>query len=237
MIPNIPIFISVLFAIITILALLLFNRILLNSSSPAVQRKALLVTAGLILWIAIQGVLAYTNVYNSNLTQIPPRLFLFGFLPAFIIIACFFITKSGRAVIDSLPLKELTQFNIIRLPIEIGLFLVYTYGAIPKLMTFEGGNLDILSGLSAPIVAYFIFTKQNFRPTVLLIWNFICLVLLGNIVIRALLSAPFPFQKFGFDQPNIAILNFPFIWLPTFMVMAVLFSHLVSIRKLLLKRF
>ena len=62
--------------------------------------------------------------------------------------------------------------------------------------------------------------------------NFICLVLLLNIVINALFSAPSPLQKFAFDQPNIAILNFPFSWLPTFIVPIVLFGHLTSIRQL-----
>jgi len=236
MIPNIPTFIAVLFALITVIALVLFIRIIKNSSNPAVQKKSGLVTVGLIVWLAIQGILAYTNVYNSNLGNTPPKLFLFGFLPALALIVYLFNSKSGRSFIDSLPLKDLTVFNSIRLPIEIGLFLVYTYGAIPKLMTFEGGNLDILSGISAPIIAYFVFRKSGIKSKVLLIWNFICLALLGNIVARALLSAPFPFQKLAFEQPNIAILNFPFVWLPTFMVMAVLFGHLVSIRKIVLNR-
>jgi len=39
-------------------------------------------------------------------------------------------------------------------------------------------------------------------------------------------------QLFAFDQPNIAILYFPFVWLPSFIVMTVLFSHLISIRRL-----
>lgn len=236
MIPNIPTIISVLFAVITLIALVLFIRIIKKSSDPKIQKKSGIVAAGLIVWLAIQGILAYSDFYNSNLDNSPPKLFLFGFLPALLLIAYLFNSKSGKPFIDSLPLKELTIFNIIRLPIEIGLFLVYTYGAIPKLMTFEGGNLDILSGISAPIIAYLAFNRLSLKPKALLIWNFICLALLTNIVARALLSAPFPFQKLAFDQPNIAILNFPFVWLPTFMVMAVLFGHLVSIRKLMLNR-
>ena len=44
-----------------------------------------------------------------------------------------------------------------------------------------------------------------------------------------------PFQQFGFDQPNIAMLYSPFVWLPCFIVPTVLFSHLVCIRKYLKK--
>jgi hypothetical protein len=70
----------------------------------------------------------------------------------------------------------------------------------------------------------------------LLAWNFLCLGLLINIVFTALLSAPFPFQRFAFDQPNIALAYFPFTWLPCWIVPLVLLSHLVSIRKLAAKR-
>ena len=69
----------------------------------------------------------------------------------------------------------------------------------------------------------------------ILLWNFIALVLLINIVVNAVLSAPFPFQQFAFDQPNIAVLYFPFVLLPAFIVPIVLFGHLVSIRQLVRK--
>ncbi|MDZ7899625.1 MAG: hypothetical protein U5N85_16590 [Arcicella sp.] len=66
----------------------------------------------------------------------------------------------------------------------------------------------------------------------LLAWNVICLILLLNIVINAAPSAPLPIQQFAFDQPNIAILYFPFNLLPSVVVPLVLFSHLVAIRRL-----
>jgi hypothetical protein len=39
----------------------------------------------------------------------------------------------------------------------------------------------------------------------------------------------------AFDQPNIAILYFPFVWLPSVVVPGVLLAHLVSLRKLFQK--
>jgi len=36
----------------------------------------------------------------------------------------------------------------------------------------------------------------------------------------------------AFDQPNIAVLYFPFSWLPTYVVPVVLFCHLAALRKL-----
>ncbi|HXB28517.1 MAG TPA: hypothetical protein VNW49_01800, partial [Puia sp.] len=59
----------------------------------------------------------------------------------------------------------------------------------------------------------------------------LCLGLLFLIVRHAIFSIPSSLQKFGFDQPNIAILHFPYAWLPSCIVPMVLFSHLAMIRK------
>jgi hypothetical protein len=110
---------------------------------------------------------------------------------------------------------------------------LYVSKAIPGLMTFEGRNFDFISGVTALIVYFVCFKGSHVtNKKLLLSWNILALGLLLNIVINAVLSAPSPFQQFAFDQPNIAILYFPFIWLPSFIVVTVLFTHLVSIRRL-----
>ena len=144
-----------------------------------------------------------------------------------------FATKIGRNYIDGLDLKYLTLLHIIRIPVELVLFWLFVYKTVPQLVTFTGRNYDILSGLSAPFIFYFGFIKNKLSKKSILIWNCICLGLLLNVVANVVLSAPFPFQKFAFDQPAIAIVYFPFIWLPSCIVPLVLFSHLASIRQLL----
>ena len=144
-----------------------------------------------------------------------------------------FTTKKGESFIDSLPLINLTYLNIVRVPVELVLYWLFLNKAIPEGMTFSGRNFDILVGVTAPFIAYFGLRQQKIERKIILIWNFIALGLLLNIVINAVLSAPFKFQKFAFDQPNIAVLNFPFSWLPAYIVPTVLFGHLASIRQLL----
>lgn len=156
----------------------------------------------------------------------------FGVAPMLVLILLLFITPAGRHFIDSLSLRQLTWLHTVRVPVEIVLYLLFLQKAIPELMTFEGRNFDIVAGLTAPVLAYFSFVGDKPRRNLLLIWNFLSLALLLNIVINALLSAPSPLQKFAFDQPNIAVLLFPYSWLPTFVVPVVLFSHLAAIRQL-----
>ncbi len=150
-------------------------------------------------------------------------------------IVCF-NTAKGKAMLDHLDIKTLTLFSVIRIPVEIVLFFLFEHQTIPQLMTFEGRNFDILSGLSAPIIYYVCFMRQKINKNILLIWNIACLALLLNIVINAILSIPSSFQLFAFDQPNIAIAYFPFVLLPAYLVPLVLLSHLASIRQILLNK-
>ncbi len=237
MIPNLPIHIILIFGLTTVATLFLFLRIIRKSSSEVTKKKSIPVFIGLIFWLILQAILTLNNVYNSNLLLFPPKIMLLGILPPLLVIILLFATSKGRQFIDSLPLKNITYLNIVRIPVEIVLFWLFINKAIPELMTFEGRNFDILAGISAPFIAYFTFRNQKINRNILLIWNFICLGLLLNIVINALLSAPSPLQKFAFEQPNIAILNFPFSWLPTFIVPIVLFGHLVSIRQLFMNNY
>jgi len=118
-------------------------------------------------------------------------------------------------------------------PVEITLHWSATEKAVPELITFAGRNFDIVAGITAPIIYLTCFNGSLVKNRGMLNWNFICPGLLLNIVINAVLSAPFIFQQFAPDQPNIAVLYFPFVWLPSFIVMVVLLSHLVAIRRLL----
>lgn len=237
MIPNLPIHIILIFGLTTVATLGLFIWIIKNSSLEITRKKSGIIIVGLTVWLILQAVLTLNNIYNSNLSSLPPKIMLLGILPPILVIILLFATSKGRQFIDSLPLKNITYLNIVRIPVEIVLFWLFINKAIPELMTFEGRNFDILAGISAPIIVYLVFTKKKLNRNVLLIWNFICLGLLLNIVINALLSAPSPLQKFAFEQPNIAILNFPFSWLPTFIVPIVLFGHLVSIRQLFMNNY
>jgi hypothetical protein len=236
MIKDLPSYISLAFGLTTLVTLQLFNWMLRDSSNENTRKKSTPIYIGLVLWLTIQGVLSYKNIYNTGLDAFPPKIMLAGILPAILAIILMFASTKGKEFIDSLPLKNLTFLNIIRIPVEIILYWLFLNKTIPELMTFEGRNFDILAGITAPFVAYFAFTKQKISRIVILIWNFIGLLLLTNIVIHALLSAPSPIQKLAFDQPNIAILNFPFSWLPTFIVPIVYFGHFVSIRQLLKSR-
>jgi len=182
------------------------------------------------LWLLVQGLISYTGFYEITDT-FPPRFALL-LLPPVVLITWLFNADKGRAFIKNFDVKWLTYLHLVRIPVEMVLFWLFVGAYVPKLMTFEGVNFDILSGISAPFVAYFGIQKARMSKRYIMLWNFICLGLLLNIVINAILSAPSVFQAQAFDQPNVGVFYFPFVWLPCFIVPAVLFSHLLSLKKL-----
>lgn len=185
-------------------------------------------------WMLFHAVLAVGGFYQIT-NSVPPRVVLFGPLPAlFFIIGLFIFAR--RALIDRISLKTLTILHVVRIPVELVLYWLFIGGAVPEAMTFEGMNFDILSGLTAPVVYWLAFRKGNVNRSMLIAWNLAALGLLVVIVTIAILAFPSPLQAIAFDQPNRAILYFPYIWLPTVIVPIVLFAHLASLYRLLTNR-
>lgn len=186
-------------------------------------------------WLIFQATLAFSGFYQVT-SGFPPRIFAFGPMPAFVLILLYFIFFR-TSFVEQLPLKTLTLLHVIRIPVEIVLFCLYQQGQIPAAMTFEGRNFDILSGITAPIIYFLAFRNGKIDRTLLIVWNILALLLLINIVTTAVLAFPSPMQQISFEQPNVAVTYFPFVWLPAIVVPIVLFSHLASLWKLYKRRY
>ncbi|MVN75902.1 hypothetical protein GO988_06140 [Hymenobacter sp. HMF4947] len=223
MLPSVPSFLSLAFGLVTALAIGLLYYASHRSG------RTLFV---LLMWLLVQGACALSGFYTVA-TGWPPRLALLLLPPGALLLALVG-TARGRRYLDGLHLATLTLLHVVRLPVELVLFGLYLHQAVPREMTFAGRNWDILMGLSAPAVYYFV-RRQRLGTRGLLLWNVVGLGLLFHIVVTAVLSAPSPFQRLAFEQPNVAILYFPFNWLPALVVPVVLLAHMAAIRQLLLK--
>ena len=229
---DLPLYIPIIF-IGTVLATLAFLVFAIRQSNLS-RSGANIVLLVLIVWLFFQSVVSLKGFYYTDTRSMPPR---FGLLivPPLLVIIFLFITRRGRVFMDSLPLVPITLLSIVRIPVEITLYWLCLHRYVPELMTYIGRNFDLISGNTAPFIAYAIYRGAISRRLILW-WNIIALCLMLNIVVNAVLSAPLAFQQFAFDQPNVGLLYFPFIWLPSFIVPVVLFTHLVSIRRMLIKR-
>ena len=225
---SLPGYVSIVFILTTFAAVAFLLRSLKVAGLQRLPSKILLFL--LPLWIIFQAVLAIGGFYQDE-SSVPPRLFLFGVLPALLLIISYFLFFRS-SFIERLPLRLLTLVHVVRIPVELVLLWLFFGGLVPQIMTFEGRNFDILSGILAAIVYFVVFRGDVTNRWMLIGFNVLGLVFLANIVSIAILTLPSPMQQMAFDQPNRAVLFFPYIWLPTLVVPIVLFSHLAAFWKL-----
>ena len=225
---SLPAYVSIVFILTTFAAVAFLLEAAKAAGLRSLPSNILLFV--LPLWILFQAVLAVGGFYQES-KSLPPRLLAFGVFPALLFIILYFIFfRSG--FIERIPLRLLTLLHIVRIPVEIVLLWLFFGEQIPRLMTFEGRNFDIVSGILALVVYLTAFRGGATKRWVLIAYNILGFVLLVNIVSIAVMSLPSPLQQIAFDQPNRAVLFFPYIWLPTIIVPIVLFSHLAALWKL-----
>ncbi|HEX2639694.1 MAG TPA: hypothetical protein VHL50_03935 [Pyrinomonadaceae bacterium] len=228
MMEGLPAYVSPFFIATTFLTVGFLFYAVKQAGTDSLPAKLLLFLIA--FWLVFQASLALGGFFQVT-SATPPRIFAFAAFPA-LLTAILFVVFFPRTLIDRLPLRTLTLLHVIRVPVEITLLWLFQSGQIPQAMTFEGRNLDILSGLSAPLIYFLAFRKRSPNRPLLIAWNIVALLLLANIVMIAVLTFPSPLQAMALDQPNRAVMYFPFNWLPAVVVPIVFFSHIASLRKL-----
>jgi len=228
MFPALPLGITTFF-ILTTLTALVWYYIILASVSKTIAKNFAIIS---ILWLALHMWLAINEVYLQQGNIMPPKIALYGIIPAIVIVFIIVILPSGRSFFSQVSAIKLTQFHIIRIPIELTLFWIYKHQIIPQAMTFSGINYDIFAGIAALLIYLYYSFIGRIKRWVLVAFNVISLLLLLNIIGISILSIESPIQKFGFTNPNVAMYGFPYCWLPTYLVPLVLISHIASLWKL-----
>lgn len=186
--------------------------------------------AGLGSWIVYVGTLSALGVI-SRPTLKPPGV-LYIVIPAIAFVALFAVrSKRGGAVAAALPVWLLIGAQVFRVGVESGLHQLWQMGLVPKLMTYEGGNVDIFIGLSAPFVAWLVHRGVVGRRMAIG-WNVLGLLALVNIIARSALTAPGPLHLIHSEVPNLAIGMFPYTFIAGFFAPLAVLLHVLSIRQL-----
>ena len=178
-----------------------------------------------LVWATITGTLSGVGFFSVT-AALPPRI-AWVMIPAVLYVIWFY----RNLTTDKIQIDTLLAIHVLRIGVELVLLGLYRQGRVPVLMTFEGWNFDILSGVTAVLLLlYRLFTGQGINHTVFLVWNILGLVFVAIIVSIATLSAPSPLQQLAFEQPNRAVLDFPYTLLPAVIVPVVVLSHLLSLK-------
>jgi hypothetical protein len=202
------------------------------------HRHTLYITVAIVaLWFFAIGELALHGFF-ANFVSLPPHLIFALILPAIAFAIFSFASKSLPQALSQTPITWLIAFQAFRIIVEIILWRGYKLGVVPIQMSFDGRNVDILIGITAPLAAWLTwrFYRQSGSTTFGILWNIAGLASLINIATVAILSMPTPLRRFMNDPPNTLLTHFPFIYLPAVLVPAGYIAHFLSIRQLLQRR-
>jgi hypothetical protein len=200
----------------------------LGESDTTRRRVVIGTIVASISWLALTWVVAASGVLRQwNAT--PPPLVILA-MGIFMLAAAIAFTGYGRRLAHGLPLWTLIAVQAFRLPLEMAMHAQYERGVMPVQMSYSGRNFDIVTGITAIVVSWLVWSGRVGRA-VALGWNIVGLALLVNITAVSILSTPL-FRYFGDDRLNVWVTYPPFVWLPAVMVLAALTGHLLIFRAL-----
>lgn len=190
----------------------------------------------LIFWLLMGSASSYLVLTNVTLSAeaLSPKLLLL-ILPSTLLPLLYLLTKRGKTLIHEADDDFLHYIHTVRIAVEFVLLWLHKAQFLPVELTFEGWNYDIIIGMTAPFIAQMGFQKKLLTRNILIGWNVLGMLFLANIVINAALSVPGPLHLLSHDMPNLAVLKFPYQLLPTLIVPALVFSHVVALIRLFKK--
>lgn len=178
-----------------------------------------------IVWLLYAGVLGYQGIIAFKSPPGP----VFVLLPVIVFTFTFLVRHPGvKKFALETPVALLVGLQVFRVFVEIALHELFLHRLIPRMLTFEGANFDILTGLSAPLVAW-LYATRRISATAVRVWNWAGIALLANVVLRFLLTFTGVFRT---EIPNRGIGIFPFTFLPGFLVPLALCLHVLLLRSL-----
>jgi hypothetical protein len=194
--------------------------------AAAVRRRTALTAVGVGAWLALFAALSLSGVLARFDARPPPlNAMMLLVLGGSVLFAR---SRAAGDLVEGLPLWALVGFQAFRFPLEVVMHEAARAGVMPVQMSFSGWNFDIVTGLSAIVVAALI--ARGVAPRALIVaWNVGGALLLVAIVSIAAASTPF-FHAFGLDAQNTFIAYFPFVWLPGVMVTSAIVGHLLVLR-------
>jgi hypothetical protein len=186
--------------------------------------------AALLTWLVYVGAISYFGLVRNTTIRPPGAVYLFAPLVIGVALLVRRIRSSkSDALVSSLPLWLLLGTQLFRVPVELFLHELWHEGLIPKMLTFEGANVDIYVGASAPVIAW-LATRGRIGLRIAQLWNIAGLAALANVVTRAILTAPGPLNVIHAEVPDLMIGTFPYTFVPGLFVPLAVLLHVLALR-------
>ncbi len=198
-----------------------------EAPGPVLSKVAL----GVVAWLGFSAALALSGILSRWDLRPPPMAVIF--IGTISLGIGFGVSRWCLRLSRGLPLFVLVLAQGFRFPLELVMHQAALEGVMPIQMSFSGYNFDILTGISAIVIA--LLAARGRAPRWLLFaWSAYGLSCLAIIAVIALAAMPL-IHAFGTAPQalNTWVAYFPFVWLPASLVTIAIAGHIVVLRKLL----
>jgi hypothetical protein len=188
-----------------------------RATISAFQKRFVQITSAMlfIAWFATIYLIAQNGFFNAN-GAIPLTLLLsliFGF--------SLFFSQTFRKLLTVTPIHWIIGFQVFRVLGSV--FLIgYVQGLLPGIAALPGGIGDVLTGITAPLVAYWFYKNGKGARLIAYIWNSFGVLELVNALTLGVLAQT-PLLKAEPTATLLAIL--PFVLFPAFTTPRSLLLH------------
>ena len=177
----------------------------------------------LVWWLAVAG----TFQPRPGVPAIPIAIFL----PLLVAMPALLRSRRVGAILDAAPPSWLVGLQVYR--VFGGILLVaWSRGTLSGTFALPAGTGDVLVGLLALPVAYFLYKRAPGGRAIATGWNILGLVDFTIAIGIGILSAPGPLQLIVPDGSNAQLGTFPTVMIPTFAVPSSILLHALSLRQL-----
>jgi hypothetical protein len=182
------------------------------------------------VWLAVIWILAVDGVFLPRPGGVSP-------LPIAIIVpfvvGLFALTRSQTiaAAIDTVSPSWLIGLQLYRI-IGGNFVVLWSFGAVPAAFALPAGIGDMIVGLLALPVAFYLASGAPGGRSVAIAWNLLGIADLISAVTLGILTSPGPQQLLALDHPNILVGSYPTVMTPAFAVPLSLILHGVSLWQL-----
>ena len=163
-----------------ILVLIGFRAIKSFHSPSEIKKKKIILIIGLLLWQVYVFTISKSGFLENF--DFPPRFFIFLVLPLFIFTGIFIFRNRKNAWIDHIPQQWLFYYQSFRICIESLFVATVAQGILPKLVTIQGYNFDMIYAFTIPLIGFLIFQKKVLSHKVAGFWNYLGLAVIASII-------------------------------------------------------
>jgi hypothetical protein len=189
------------------------------------RRTTFAIITGLAIWLVYVGLFSSFGYMRDPSLRPPGIVWVVG--PAVLFVLFVVRSSMGARLAAAIPLWLILGFESFRIGVELLIHRLWVDGLVPKLLTYEGGNVDMFIGLSAPIIAWIAATGR-LGLWLAMGWNVLGLMSLANAAATAVLTGPL--KLISTEVPNVAMGIFPYAFIPGFLAPLAVTLHVLAIR-------